>query len=403
MAYARRRPPVKRGTIARRRQKRRSRISLFVKFLVCIGIVIAIVLYVRLKQPPPFNERVKALDQVILAQLSQWKIPQQAIQKRGEEQRRRGKTWTLSRWDITLPQAIEPGKAASQLAQRMQGACSGVTLSTSKAQDGTAAVQVKVDDLPVHYLIFRPPQLKPPPPIPIPSRPRIAIVVDDLGPDKQVAEELLRLDAPLTFSILPLLRYSRRIAQKAHDQGREVILHFPMEPRGFPLEDPGEGALFVSMSKGELLRQVRRDLAAVPFIRGVNNHMGSRFMEHGEKVRLVLGELKKRDLFFLDSRTTAKSTGYRIARELSLKAAERDVFLDNESGVKDMEAQLEKLIRIARERGKAIGICHPRPPTILALKRMIATIQTRGIRIVPLSEVLDQPDESGARSVIKRD
>ncbi|MCJ7547914.1 MAG: divergent polysaccharide deacetylase family protein, partial [Deltaproteobacteria bacterium] len=251
----------------------------------------------------------------------------------------------------------------------------------------TWEVKVKVDNLLAHHLILHPPRIKPPPIRP--PRPRLAIVVDDLGTDKRVAEELLRLDAPITFSILPFQPHSRRIAQKAHAQGKEVILHLPLEPRGFPLKDPGKGALFVAMSERELLRQLRKDLDAVPFIVGVNNHMGSRFMEHGVSVRLVLGELKKRGLFFLDSRTTAKTQGYQIARELALLAGERDLFLDNENDVQDIRAQLEGLIRLARDHGRAIGICHPYPSTITALKGMITKIKAAGIRIVPLSQALD--------------
>jgi polysaccharide deacetylase 2 family uncharacterized protein YibQ len=382
MAYARRRPPVK------RRRKRGRRIPLFLKFLLFIGVLLSIILlYLHVKQPPPFTERVRAVDQLILAQLSQLEIPQGAIQKRGEQQRLGTKTWTLSRWEVTLPQGVEAEKVASQLVQRIQDACPGVSLTESKAEDGTQEVKVMVDGLLAHHLIFHPPKLKPPPLRP--PRPRIAIVVDDLGPDKRVAEELLRLDAPVTFSILPLQTHSRRIAQKAHAQGREVILHLPMEPRGFPLKDPGKGALFVAMSERELLRQLKKDLEAVPFIRGVNNHMGSRFMEHGEKVRLVLKELKKRGLFFLDSRTISTSTGYQIAQELSLRVGARDVFLDNETDVKDIEAQLERLIQIARDHGKAIGICHPYPSTITALRGMITKIRAEGIQIVPLSQALD--------------
>jgi polysaccharide deacetylase 2 family uncharacterized protein YibQ len=387
MAYATRRPVVKRGVPPGRGHKRGRKIPLFFKFLVFVGIVSSIIYYIHLKQPPPFAERVRAVDQLLLAQLSQLEIPQGAIQKRGEEQRLGTKTWTLSRWEVTLPQGIEAERVASQLAQRIQDACPGVILRESKAQDGAREVDIKVDNLLVHHLIFHPPKLKPPPVRP--PRPRMAIVVDDLGPDKRIAAELLRLDAPLTFSILPLQAHSRDIAQKAHAQGREVILHLPLEPRGFPLKDPGKGALFVAMSEGELLRQLRKDLDSVPFIVGVNNHMGSRFMEHGESVRLVLGELKKRGLFFLDSRTTAKTQGYQIARELALLAGERDIFLDNENDVQDVRAQLEGLIRFARDHGKAIGICHPYPSTITALKGMITKIKAAGIRIVPLSQALE--------------
>ena len=391
MVYARRRSTTvrKRPPVVRRR-KRGRRIPLFFKFLVCVGIVVGVILYVHHKKPvPPFLERAQEVEQLVFAQLSRMEIPQQAIQKRREEMRKGKRVWTSARWEITLPSGVDAGKVTSQLVEGIGEIPAGVTLAASKVQDGAAAVAVKVDDLLTLYLIFRPPVVAPPKPLP--SRPRIAIVVDDLGLDKQVAEELLRLEAPLTFSILPFQPHSRRIAKLAHAQGKEIILHLPMEPRGFPLKDPGEGGLFVTMGETkELARQLKKDLDAVPYISGANNHMGSRFMEHEAVVRVVLKELKNRGLFFLDSGTTDRSMGHQVARELSLKTAARDVFLDNETGPKDMEAQLNQLMRIARSRGKAIGIGHPYPTTVAALKRMIAKIQKAGIKIVPLSQVLDE-------------
>lgn len=388
MARTKRRPTARRKTSSRRGSKRGRKIPLFFKFLLCIGILLAIILYIHLRQPPPsFTERVRTVDQLVHAQLSQWDIPRGAIHKHGETRRKGEKAWALTRWEVTLPSGVEPQSVISPLAKRIQDACPGATLAEARAQDGAWEVKIKVDNLLAHHLILRPPRLKPPPLRP--PRPRIAIVVDDLGPDRRVAEELLRLDAPLTFSILPLQSSSRRIAKTAHAQGGEILLHLPMEPRGFPLKDPGKGALFVSMSTRELVRQLRKDLDAVPFITGVNNHMGSRFMEQDEKVRPVLEELKRRGLFFLDSRTTAKTQGYRIARELSLRTDERDLFLDNETDVQDIRAQVERLIHIAREHGTAIGICHPYPSTVTCLKEMIPKIKAAGIEIVPLSQALD--------------
>jgi polysaccharide deacetylase 2 family uncharacterized protein YibQ len=378
-----------RSKTTQRKKKRGRKIPLFYQFLLCLGIVLAIILYLHLRQPPTtFTDRVRAVDQLILTQLSQLEIPQGAIHK-GEQTRRKGeKTWTVSRWEVTLPPGVKPAKVTSQLVQRIRDACPGVTATASGTQDEAWEIRITIDNLLAHHLILRPPTVKPPPPRP--PRPRIAIVVDDLGSDTRVAEKLLRLNAPLTFAIFPLQPSSRRIAHKAHAEGREVILHLPMEPRGYPLKDPGTGALFVSMGERELLRQLRKDLEAVPFITGVNNHMGSRFMEHGEKVRLVFRELKKRKLFFLDSRTTSKSQGYRIARELALRADTRDLFLDNDSNVGYTKLQLEKLIRIARNHGTAIGICHPYSSTITALKEMIPQIQAEGMQIVPLSQALDE-------------
>lgn len=382
MASVRRKPTARRRTPSRKKRKGGRKVPLVFKFLVFFSALLALILYIHYRQPPPFTERVQCVDKHIQARLSQLEIPQGAIHKRSEQRRKAEKTWTFSRWEITLPSGVEPQEVVTPLARRIREACPGATLTDTKARDGTWEVTITVDNLLVHHLIVRPSRLKPLPPC-------IAIVVDDLGVDRRVAEELLSLDAPLTFSILPMQPYSRRIAKTAHARGREVILHLPLEPRGFPLKDPGEGALFVAMSDRELKRQLRKDLDAVPYIAGVNNHMGSRFMEHDAKVRLVLEELKGRGLFFLDSRTTSNSTGCRIARSLALRTGERDVFLDNETGVKDITAQVEQLVRIARKDGTAIGICHPYPATVTVLTTMIPRIKAQGIDIVPLSQALD--------------
>ncbi|MBW2038339.1 MAG: divergent polysaccharide deacetylase family protein [Deltaproteobacteria bacterium] len=384
-----RRSTVKKRSPSTRKKKKGRKIPIWLVVLLCMGAVLGITLYyLHLRPPPtPFPQRVRVVDQVLLAQFYQLEIPRNDIHKWGEARRREGKAWTLSYWEVILPQGAGPEKFTSQLVQKIKEVCPEVTLTRARAPDGAWGIELRTDGLLTHHLILRPPKLKPPKPIPL--RHRIVIVVDDLGLDKKAAEEFLRLDVPLTFSILPLRSFSRRIAQRAHAQGREVILHLPMEPRGYPLKDPGEGALFVSMGEKELLRQLREDLEAIPYIRGVDNHMGSRFMEHGEKVRLVLQELKKRDLFFLDSLTTSKSKGYRIAQEMALKVGKRDLFLDNEANVKDIEAQLKRLIRIAQTHGKAIGICHPHPATITALKEVIPKLQAEGVEIVPLSQILD--------------
>jgi polysaccharide deacetylase 2 family uncharacterized protein YibQ len=161
-----------------------------------------------------------------------------------------------------------------------------------------------------------------------------------------------------------------------------------MEPHGYPEIKPGKGALLYEMSEEELLRQLSKDIEAVPYIQGVSNHMGSQLMEDPEKIGLILSEVKRRNLFFLDSRTTPQTVGLQTARSLGLKAAERDIFLDHSTDGKDVKRQLEQLIQISLSTGKAIGIGHPHPSTIQSLKEMIPRIKEKGIQIVSLSEIM---------------
>ena len=154
-------------------------------------------------------------------------------------------------------------------------------------------------------------------------------------------------DLPLTFSILPFTPYSKTLAGEAHRRGKEVILHLPMEPHGYPKVRPGEGVLLEEMDEARLLRQLSKDIEAVPYIKGVSNHMGSRLMEDPEKMRIIFSELKRRGLFFLDSRTTPQTVGLQVAQSVGLKAMERSLFIDHSSDEEDIKQKLEKLIQLS--------------------------------------------------------
>jgi hypothetical protein len=162
-----------------------------------------------------------------------------------------------------------------------------------------------------------------------------------------------------------------------------------MEPHGYPQTRPGEGVLLEEMNETKLLRQLSRDIEAVPYITGVSNHMGSRLMEDPEKMKIVFSELKRRGLFFLDSRTTPQTVGLQVAQSIGLKATERSIFIDNSSTEEDIKRQLEQLIQLSLSKGKAIGIGHPHPSTIKSLREMIPKMKEKGIEIVPLSAVME--------------
>ena len=220
-------------------------------------------------------------------------------------------------------------------------------------------------------------------------RPKVAIVIDDLGGENYIFRELLQLNLPVTFSILPFMPHSKAIAQEAHRRGQEVILHLPMEPHDFFKAKPGEGALLLDMDEQTLLRQLAKDIEAIPHIKGVSNHMGSRLMEDPEKMKIVLSELKRRRLFFLDSRTSPQSVGFQTAKSIGLKATERTLFLDHSQNERDIQKKLEELFEHSLSTGRAIGIGHPHPSTIRSLKEMIPKIEEKGIDIVPLSSLME--------------
>ncbi len=218
---------------------------------------------------------------------------------------------------------------------------------------------------------------------------RVAIIIDDMGRDMKRMRELLEVDAPVTVSVLPHLEFSKAVATEAHSRGWEVILHLPMEPRDLENHDPGEGALFIHMSDEEILRELEKDILAVPYIIGANNHMGSRFTEDEQRMSTVLRHFKERGFFFLDSKTTGRSVARSVAERLGVRTAERNIFLDNERDVRYIKGQFEELKQMALKRKKAIAIGHPYPETIRVLKEMVKEFEDDGIRLVKLSGLLD--------------
>jgi hypothetical protein len=216
----------------------------------------------------------------------------------------------------------------------------------------------------------------------------VAIVIDDLGQDLKIAREIAALPASITFAVMPGLQQSRKVAELAKQSGRELLLHLPMEYRGRN-GNPAPGMLRSDMTPMDFLTVLTDDLGSVPGAVGVNNHEGSLLTENKEAMKFLMAELKARDLFFLDSLTTAGSVAYATAKEFGLKATKRDVFLDNDSSnAGAIRRQFEELARIAREQGRAVGIGHPHAATISELRLWLATASRQGITIVPISRIV---------------
>ena len=237
------------------------------------------------------------------------------------------------------------------------------------------------------YLQFFPPVKY----FPVPEkRPRVAIIMDDLGRDMETARALVKLSYPVTFSILPNVSKAFPTASFAHEKGREVLVHIPMEPRRYPDADPGENALLVKQSDAEINRRFTGFLCQVPFAVGGNNHMGSRFTEQGREMEIVLKRMKKEGLFFVDSLTTAKSIGYLTARKIKVPVTVRDVFLDNVKDVDKISNQIVHLADLAEKKGHAVGICHPYAQTVEALQRAGTLFRERDIEVVFVSQLLEK-------------
>ncbi|HET57956.1 MAG TPA: divergent polysaccharide deacetylase family protein [Deltaproteobacteria bacterium] len=222
---------------------------------------------------------------------------------------------------------------------------------------------------------------------PVPTTALMAIVIDDIGYDLSIVDELLSLNIAINFAILPHCPFSVQSACKAYEAGHEIILHLPMEPHDYPEKNPGEGALFVNMTQQEMMKLLQKNLRAVPNISGVNNHMGSRFMEDGGKLAVLFAELKKRDLYFLDSLTTEHSKGRAASRTVGIDFISRDTFMDNNHDETDTFQILKHLLDNKNSWDRIVVIGHPYPGTVRAIRRILPFFNDYGIKPVYLSSI----------------
>ncbi len=220
--------------------------------------------------------------------------------------------------------------------------------------------------------------------------PTVSIIIDDIGYDRKLAEKLILLDNNLTFSILPYAPHRKRILQFAQREGAETMLHLPMEPDEYPLANPGPGALLSTMSPDELIDQLEKYLDVVPTVKGVNNHMGSKMTALSTQMYQIFSILKKRNLYFIDSRTSAESLCRPSARLLMLPFAQRDVFLDHVQEPEFVRKQIQELIRIALITGEAIGIGHPYQVTYRVLLEELPKLHKK-VKLVPASQIVHIP------------
>ncbi len=250
----------------------------------------------------------------------------------------------------------------------------------------------KIPTFEIYPLKEIPPQKKPlKPPIPDTKQlPKVAIIIDDLGYDKKIAEKLSKLNLKLTFSILPHSPFQDSIARLSKDKGLETMLHLPMEPIEYPAVNPGPGTLLTSMTPDQLIHQLKKNLKAVPYIKGVNNHMGSKLTAESSQMYQIFSILKKRDLYFIDSRTSAQTLGKPSARLFQIAFAERDVFLDHRQEAQFIRRQIRGLIQIARRNGYAVAIGHPHLITYEILREMLPDLQ-KNVQLVPASKIVHLP------------
>ena len=329
-----------------------------------------------------YEAKAREIDSAIDKRLAELGVGRKDIIEEYSKKEKKGKiewTHTTKRVRVSPKEPLEKyEKAVTQTVKRKGGEVVKVKRGKIKGKK-ILSMDLAVRKIPIQRLILEQPKA------------RVAIVIDDLGMGGKVTRELLAIDRPLNFSILPFLPHSKETAIKAKKKGFLIMLHLPMEPKGYPGpdKDPGKGAILMNTPRREIAKIIAQDLSNIPYVQGANNHTGSRLTEDKEMMNLILKELKKRNLFFIDSKTSDKSVAYKEAKRLGLRCGERDVFLDNELDLDYIKGQIHLLARIALNEGRAIGIGHPHLLTVRAIKETIPELENQGIEFVLVSELLE--------------
>jgi polysaccharide deacetylase 2 family uncharacterized protein YibQ len=223
------------------------------------------------------------------------------------------------------------------------------------------------------------------PAVPPIQRPRVAIIIDDMGYHPTIGRGLLNLDLNLSFAFLPHSPFAGELTEIAFQKKRDILVHIPMEALGKQW-DPGPGAIYLDTPAKQKKIILQQDLAAIPHAIGANNHMGSKLTANRQAMHLVLTELKTKDLFFIDSFTTAKSTGMDEAQKMGIRTNRRDIFLDNVQKTNTICVQLDKLIKKAKKNHQAIAIGHPYRSTLEALKKCSGKLKQ--VKVVPVQDLI---------------
>lgn len=224
------------------------------------------------------------------------------------------------------------------------------------------------------------------------KQPRLILIIDDIGDNLAQGMAAVALPGPVAYSVLPHTPHSKTLARMAHSQGKEVMLHVPMA--NTHNRRLGPGALTSDLDRVSLQQTLKQDIAAIPFVSGVNNHMGSLLTQRGKQMSWVMDVIAEQGLFFLDSVTTAKTMAWKSAYLRGVPWMMRDVFLDHEQTTAFVDKQFRYALKLARQQGFAVLIGHPYPVTVSYLEEALPMLGEQGIQLVTPSGFLFQQAEA---------
>jgi len=220
------------------------------------------------------------------------------------------------------------------------------------------------------------------------SPPRISIIIDDLGYRLDAGQRAIKLPGPISFAVLPGTPKARALAAMAFENGKEVLLHLPLQatPNDAVQEPLG---INLDMNRQEFSDVFDQALTSVPHAIGVNSHRGSMLTRHPGHMQWLMDEIHSRkDLFFIDSFTTHHSVAMQIAEESGVETTRRDIFLDPDRSPETVAREFERMKELARRRGQVVAIGHPYPSTLELLERELPRLIEEGFELVSVSEIV---------------
>ncbi len=217
----------------------------------------------------------------------------------------------------------------------------------------------------------------------------LLIIIDDVGNNRGLGQRTLALPGPLNLAFLPHTPYAASLASEAYALGHGILLHAPMaNEQGARL---GPGGLYPDMDAATLQQTLRDNIAAIPHVQGVNNHMGSLLTQQADAMRWTMDVIAEAGLYFVDSLTSPNSVALQQAQLAGIPALERDVFLDNDLRPQALQAQFDEAVRLAKRRGHAVLIGHPYPQTLAFLETALPRLAEQQLRLQRLDHYLQRP------------
>ncbi|NLJ10950.1 MAG: divergent polysaccharide deacetylase family protein, partial [Treponema sp.] len=200
-------------------------------------------------------------------------------------------------------------------------------------------------------------------------------------------DPFLKFPGPLTIAVLPGLPYSAEAAKRIRAAGKEVILHQPMEAIGG--QNPGPGAIYSDMTQEEIEAVLKKNLAQVGPVVGMNNHQGSKITADERIMEIVLAFCRRNGIYYLDSRTTAETAVPAVAERMGIRIGERDVFVDNIQEKAAMIRFMEEGLQKAEKKGAAIVIGHVWSNELAAtLSELYPELIAQGFSLTTVSRIM---------------